>query len=148
MAPELGPVEISPVRSPRQFLDLQRGFYRDDPDYVPPLTLADRWQVDPRKNPFFEHAEATFVMAARAGRPVGRISAVRDPELIERRVRRVDGGSGRPDGLAVHELDQVDAGTLAGGAAATHEDLDLAGRAASLRRLAVRLRPDGRRALF
>lgn len=71
-------VRITPVRSPRRFLDLQRPFYRGDPDYVPPLTLSDRWQVDPRKNPFFEHAEASFVMATRDGDPVGRISAVRD----------------------------------------------------------------------
>ncbi len=71
-------VEVLPARSPRRFLDLQRRFYRGDPHYVPPLTLADSWQVDRRKNPFFEHGEAEFWIAQRDGVPVGRISAARD----------------------------------------------------------------------
>ena len=48
------PVRIAPHRSPRQFLDLQRRFYQDDPHYVPPITFSEAWQVDRRKNPWFE----------------------------------------------------------------------------------------------
>ena len=31
---------------------------------------------DPKKNPFFEHAEARYFLAARDGRTVGRIAAI------------------------------------------------------------------------
>lgn len=78
-APEPAPrVEVRPLRHPRRFLDLQRRFYRHDPDFVPPLTCSEAWQVDPRRNPFFRHAEAEFLVGLRGGAPVGRISAVRD----------------------------------------------------------------------
>lgn len=66
------------MQQPARFLDLQRAFYRGDPNYVPPMTFAERWQVDRRRNPFFDHAEAEFLVAWRDQRPVGRISAVRD----------------------------------------------------------------------
>jgi GNAT superfamily N-acetyltransferase len=71
-------VEVRPLRHPARFLDLQRAFYRGDPHFAPPMTMAETWQVDPRKNPFFEHGEAEFFAAFRGDRPVGRISAARD----------------------------------------------------------------------
>ena len=71
-------VAIRPVRCSRQFLDLQRGFYRGDPLYVPPITRAEAWQLDPSKNPFFEHAQFEAFAAYRGAACVGRISACRD----------------------------------------------------------------------
>jgi GNAT superfamily N-acetyltransferase len=71
-------IEIVPLHHPARFLDLQRRFYRGDPDYVPPLAAGEAWQIDPRKNPYFQHADAEFLVALRAGKPVGRISAARD----------------------------------------------------------------------
>lgn len=64
--------------NPGRFLELQRGFYRGDPHFVPPLTAGEKWQIDPRKNPFFRHAEAGFFSAWRDGRCTGRVSACRD----------------------------------------------------------------------
>lgn len=75
LAPELA---IRPVRSARQFLDLQRAFYQGDPNYVPPITAAEAWQLEPRKNPFFEHAEFEAFAAYRGEQCVGRISTSRD----------------------------------------------------------------------
>jgi GNAT superfamily N-acetyltransferase len=63
---------------PRRFLDLQRGFYGGDPDYVPPVAAAEAWQLDPRRNPFFAHADVGFFSAWRGGECVGRVSACRD----------------------------------------------------------------------
>jgi GNAT superfamily N-acetyltransferase len=77
-APEPAAVQVRPLRHPRRFLDLQRVFYRGDRDFVPPLPAGEAWQIDPRKNPFFEHAEAEFLALHRNGRPVARISATRD----------------------------------------------------------------------
>ena len=71
-------VSIRAVPQPARFLDLQREFYRRDPDYVPPITSAEAWQIDPHKNPFFQHAEVAFWGAFANGRCVGRISTCRD----------------------------------------------------------------------
>ncbi|MFK7741910.1 MAG: N-acetyltransferase [Planctomycetota bacterium] len=71
-------LEIRTVRGPRAYLDLQRAFYRNDPDYVPPIRAAEAWQIDPAKNPFFEHAEFEPLAAYRDRRCVGRISVCRD----------------------------------------------------------------------
>ncbi|MBL8728653.1 MAG: N-acetyltransferase [Planctomycetes bacterium] len=73
-----GAVAIRAVPHPARFLDLQRDFYRRDPDYVPPITSAEAWQIDLRKNPFFRHAEAGFFAAYDGSRCVGRVSACRD----------------------------------------------------------------------
>jgi GNAT superfamily N-acetyltransferase len=45
---------------------------------VPPLTAVDARQVDPRRHPFFAHAETGFFLGVRGGRTVGRISTCRD----------------------------------------------------------------------
>lgn len=71
-------VVIRPMHHPARFLDAQRAFYRGDPHYVPPITAAESWQIDPRRNPFFQHAEAEFLCAWRGNQLVGRISAARD----------------------------------------------------------------------
>jgi GNAT superfamily N-acetyltransferase len=70
--------EIVSFASPRRFLDLQRAFYRGDPNYVPPMTTFEAWQVDRKKNPFFAHAEVGLWVARRGGEVVGRISTTRD----------------------------------------------------------------------
>ncbi|MBL9077139.1 MAG: N-acetyltransferase [Planctomycetes bacterium] len=69
---------IRPVPQPARFLDLQRDFYRGDRNYVPPITAGEAWQIDPRRNPFFAHAEATLFAAFDGARVVGRASACRD----------------------------------------------------------------------
>ncbi|MBX3462361.1 MAG: N-acetyltransferase [Planctomycetes bacterium] len=71
-------VDIRAVPQPARFLDLQRDFYRGDADYVPPITSGEAWQLDPRRNPFFAHAEAGLFAAFAGGRCVGRVSACRD----------------------------------------------------------------------
>lgn len=71
-------VSIRPVRSARQFLDLQRRFYQGDPNYVPPVTAVEAWQLEPHKNPFFQHAQVECFAAYRDGNCVGRISTSRD----------------------------------------------------------------------
>lgn len=71
-------VQIRPIAQPARFLDLQRAFYRGDPHYVPPMTSAEAWQVDPKRNPFFRHAEVGFFAAYDGARCVGRISTTRD----------------------------------------------------------------------
>ena len=71
-------VSIRPVADPATFLDLQRPFYRQDPHYVPPVTFGEKWQLDPRQNPFFAHADVGMFAAYRGNRCVGRVSTCRD----------------------------------------------------------------------
>ncbi|GAB4358157.1 MAG: hypothetical protein Kow00114_10200 [Kiloniellaceae bacterium] len=77
-APKAGALTLKPVetRADREaFIRLPWALYRDDPAWIPPLLMERREHLDPRRNPFFEHAEARFWLALRDGRPVGRISA-------------------------------------------------------------------------
>lgn len=60
----------------RAFLDFPYRLHRGSPFWVPPLRMAERDLSDPRKNPFFAHAEVAHFLARRDGRVVGRIAAV------------------------------------------------------------------------
>lgn len=70
--------EVSDRRSLIRFLEMPRELYRDDPNWVAPLLFERLQHLDPRKNPYFDHAEAAFWIAWRGDRPVGRISAQLD----------------------------------------------------------------------
>ncbi|MGD8864709.1 MAG: hypothetical protein PVI81_03875 [Anaerolineales bacterium] len=58
----------------RKFLDLPFRIYKDIPQWVPPLRLDAKKQLDPEGNPFFEHSEAVFLLAEDDnGIPLGRL---------------------------------------------------------------------------
>ncbi len=59
----------------KKFLEVPWTIYCDDPHWIPPLLKERRELLDPRTNPFFEHADAVLFLACRDGRPIGRISA-------------------------------------------------------------------------
>ncbi len=66
------------------FLKAAFPIYADDPNWVAPLFLERLEHLDPKKNPYFEHAEAQLFIAERDGKPVGRISAQVDRLHLER----------------------------------------------------------------
>lgn len=71
-------LSVTPVASRADrnaFVDLQYRLNRPDPNWVPPLRTEMRGLIDPRRNPWFGHAEAQFFLARRDGRVAGRISA-------------------------------------------------------------------------
>ena len=82
-------VEVIAVSTPAEmdrFIKLPYALYAADPNFVPPLLLEREEALSPKKNPYFQHAEAKFWLARRGGRDVGRISAqidrlVKDPEI-------------------------------------------------------------------
>ncbi|MCK9249697.1 MAG: hypothetical protein M0P31_12090 [Solirubrobacteraceae bacterium] len=77
-------VQVRPVRRRgdlRAFVDLPYRLYAGIPQWAPPLRLLVRRQLDRRRNPFFEHAEAEYFLAERDGRVVGRITAQIDRNL-------------------------------------------------------------------
>lgn len=74
-------VTIEPVRSGRdleRFIALPYTLHRRDPTWVPPLRMDVRTILSPKKNPFFEHAEAAYFVARREGAIVGRIAAIKN----------------------------------------------------------------------
>ncbi|QPQ55066.1 N-acetyltransferase [Allosphingosinicella flava] len=77
---------ISPVRGKadrKTFVDFAWDVYASDPHWVPPLKDEVHGLLDPRKNPWFEHAEAEFFLAMRDGKVVGRISAQVDRLVLD-----------------------------------------------------------------
>lgn len=64
------------------FLNVVDRIYRDDPVYIRPLDLDLRNRLNPKKNPFFEHAEGTTFTAYKDGECVGRITAQIDQEHL------------------------------------------------------------------
>ncbi len=68
----------------QRFLDVARAVYRDDPKMVIPLDMDMGDRFNPKKNPFFEHAEGTTFIAVKNGKDVGRCTAQIDKEHIAR----------------------------------------------------------------
>ena len=64
-----------------QFIRFPWKVYREDPNWVPPLT-SDMNFILGGKNPFFHHAEAAYFLASRNGETVGRIAAIVDRNHI------------------------------------------------------------------
>ncbi|MEQ9319131.1 MAG: hypothetical protein RIF41_08220 [Polyangiaceae bacterium] len=68
----------------RDFLNVVDTIFETDPCYVRPLDMDVGDRIDPKKNPFFDHGEATGWVAYRDGEPVGRITAQIDRLHLER----------------------------------------------------------------
>jgi hypothetical protein len=64
----------------KRFVDLPYKLYKDCPQWVPPLYMDAYLPLNRKKHPFFEHSEADFFLAIRAGEVVGRI--IRPKRLI------------------------------------------------------------------
>lgn len=71
------------LRNARRFLELPFRIYESIPQWVPPIAGDARRQLDRRRNPYFQHSRAEFLLAIRDGRAVGRM-AVLDPENYNR----------------------------------------------------------------
>lgn len=68
----------------KDFLDVVDVIYQDDPLYIRPLDMDVRDRLDPKKNPFFEHADGVIFTAHDGGRCVGRVTAQIDREHLAR----------------------------------------------------------------
>lgn len=77
-------VEVRPVAGRRDlaaFIGLPWRLYRGVDNWVPPLRAERRRHLSRTRNPFFDHAEAEYLLAYRDGVPVGRVSAHVDRNL-------------------------------------------------------------------
>jgi hypothetical protein len=76
---------LRPVEDPadrKAFVDVAYSLNRSDPNWVPPLKTEVHGLIDPRTNPWFDHAEARLFLAERDGEVVGRISGQVD-QLVQ-----------------------------------------------------------------
>jgi hypothetical protein len=68
-----------PVDSPAKlklFIDFPHQLYRDDPNYVPELFIAQRDLLSPKKHPFHKHSSLQLFLAYDNDKVVGRIAAI------------------------------------------------------------------------
>ncbi len=61
-----------------KFIKLPWKIYEHDKYWVPPLLFDVRNNLNPRKNPFFKHAEVELYLAEKNGELVGRIAAIKN----------------------------------------------------------------------
>jgi hypothetical protein len=84
-------LSVTPVTTKQDrkaFLRLPWRLYKDHKAWVPNLLMLQREVIDPKKNPFFEHAEVQLFLARRDGVPAGRISAQIDRDHNEQHGER------------------------------------------------------------
>jgi GNAT superfamily N-acetyltransferase len=72
---EISIVPVTTKADRKAFVDLPYRLNASDPHWVPPLKADVEELLNPKKNPFFEHAEVQLFVARRGGAVVGRISA-------------------------------------------------------------------------
>ena len=80
-------LRIRPVedrRTLKRFLQMPARLHAGDPNWVQPLLFERLEHLNPKKNPYFEHAEVAYWLALRGDQPVGRISAQVDRLHLER----------------------------------------------------------------
>ena len=68
----------------KRFLLLPAALHAGDPNWVQPLMFERLEHLNPKKNPWFDHAEVGYWLAFRGERPVGRISAQLNHLHLER----------------------------------------------------------------
>jgi len=89
----MGACVVTPVdgwRDREDFIALPYRLQGRDPAWAPPLRRDVRVLLDPRRNPFFEHANARLLLARTDGRVSGRIAAIDDG--LHREIHRDDVG--------------------------------------------------------
>jgi hypothetical protein len=71
-------VPVTDKKGKKDFLAVPFRAHRGDPNWVAPLFFERLEHLDPKKNPYFQHADVQLFVAYQNGEPVGRISAQND----------------------------------------------------------------------
>lgn len=69
------PIPLDDKSRIKKFIKVPWSLYQHDPLWTPPLIQERFGFLNPKKNPYFEHADVQLFLAERNGVPVGRISA-------------------------------------------------------------------------
>ncbi|MCL5999083.1 MAG: hypothetical protein M1546_23930 [Chloroflexi bacterium] len=76
-------IDTSNKAQVRRFISIPYQLYAHCPQWVPPLFVDAKLQLNRKKHPFYEHSDADFFMAVRDGRLVGRIAALENRRFNE-----------------------------------------------------------------
>lgn len=71
-------VSVEPVESKaqlRRFAEVPFVLLGHDERWAPGPRAWEQWRIDARRHPYFERGDAAFLLARRAGQPVGRVAA-------------------------------------------------------------------------
>ncbi len=74
----------APGKDVKDFIRVPHIVFRNDPVWIPTLNMVVEDQLNPAKNPFFQHADVALFTAHKNGRLAGRISAQVDHEHLKR----------------------------------------------------------------
>lgn len=69
-------IDTADKKQVKRFIDIQFKLYEDCPQWVPPILIDRRAQLDKSKHPFYEHSDADFFIAVKDGKDVGCIAAL------------------------------------------------------------------------
>ena len=72
-------ISVHPINNQTElteFIKFPFKLYKNCPYWVPPITKEEKAFMDPLKNPVFKNAEASFFVAKKQGKIVGRIAAI------------------------------------------------------------------------
>jgi len=69
---------VSTEAEKKQFLLFPYTHYKNNPYWVAPLISEQKKLLNPKKNPFFQRAEAAYFIAEKNGSPSGRVAAIID----------------------------------------------------------------------
>ena len=123
----MNPIEVRPVAGKAEmktFIRLPGEIMAGDPNWIEPLHFERSQFFSPKHNPWFTHGDATYFLAWREGRPVGRISAQIDrlsPKLRSITILRY------VENLSYDEIAEtleISLGTVKSRLARAHEALD------------------------
>ncbi len=76
-------VAVESSKELARFIDFPHELYRDDPNYVPELFIAQQDMLSPNKHPFYEHGSVKLFLAYSNERIVGRIAAIHNQNHID-----------------------------------------------------------------
>jgi hypothetical protein len=99
-------VSVRPVltkHDKRTFLDVPFSIYGKDSNWVAPLYFERFEHLDPKKNPYFKHAESQLFLVEKNGKPVGRISA----QICQLHLERYKDASGQFGFLEAHDDPEI-----------------------------------------
>ncbi|TWP24808.1 GTP cyclohydrolase [Apibacter muscae] len=76
--------EVASIKDLKKFINFPILLYKNCPNYVPSLIKEELEVLDKNKNPVFEHAQATYYLAYKEGKIVGRIAAIINTYEVEK----------------------------------------------------------------